>query len=379
MSKKSHNDNGLCGDTPRVTLSLPMKISSAIWLLSIACSAQTFLGRLMNGSTGNPQPSRQVILLTSSGECGHAMTNDSGEFRIVPKVKLGPRASAVLKVTLDGVDYFQPAIGGQVTNFEVYQSADRVSLISGSLSILQFQSVGKQLQVTELHALNNLSTPPITQVNPDNFVLSIPRGAQIEPAIISSPDGGTSEVPLVSVAGSTDQYRIEFPIKPGLTKYAIRYELSYDPASFVFRRQIQYPMSRIGVIIPKSMHLRLISPHSLHPVAGAPGAQEHQFELDKLASNTTVAFALSGTGELARSFHPLQPGERLAPTMSAPQTKVTSPPVFPANRFPTSQHSRLTGYEAIVAVGILLLAGALVWFFVQRRKAAISKRQTLLL
>jgi len=277
------------------------------------------------------------------------------------------------------VDYFQPAIGGQVTNFEVYQSADRVSLISGSLSILQFQSVGKELEVMELHALSNLSTPPITQVNPDNFALSIPPGAQIDPAIISSPDGGTTKVPLVSVAGSTDQYRIEFPIKPGLTKYAIRYELRYDAASFVFRRQIRYPMSRIGIIIPKSMHLRLISPHSLHPVAGARGAPEQQFELDKLASNTTVAFALSGTGELARSFHPLQPGERLAPTMSAPQTKVTSPPVFPANRFPTSQHSRLTGYEAIVAVGILLLAGALVWFFVQRRKAAISKRQTLLL
>lgn len=369
MSKNSHIDSEIFGDTPSVPLSILMKISAAICLLSIACSAQTFLGRLMNGSTGNPQPSRQVILLTSSGECGHAMTNDSGEFRIVPKVKLGQHASAVLKATLDGVDYFQPAIAGQVTDFKVYQSADRVSLISSPLSILQFQSVGKQLQVTELHALNNLSNPPITQADPNNFVLSIPPGAQIEPAIVSSPDGGTSKVPLVSVAGSTDQYRIEFPIKPGLTKYAIRYELSYDATSFVFRRQIQYPMNRIGVIIPKSMHLRLISPHSLRLVAGGQGAQEQQFELNKLASNTTVAFKLSGTGELAHSFHPLPPGERPAPTISAPQTKVTSPTVLPANRFPSPWHSRLAGYKPIVAAGILLLAGALVWFLARRPKA----------
>lgn len=349
-----------------------MKVLSAIlMLLPIACSAQTFQGRVMNGSTGNPQPSSQVILFTSSGEHGRAMTNDSGEFRILPKVKLGRHASAVLQVTQGGVDYFQPVIQGQVANLKVYQSAKQVDPISSQLSILQFQSVGKRLLVTELHALNNLSTPPITQADPNNFVLSIPPGAQIEPAIISSPEGGTSKVPLTPVAGSTVRYKIEFPIKPGLTKYAIRYELPYDAGGVVFRRQTQYPMERIGVIIPKSMRFQSLSPHSFHPVVDSQGAQEQQLELDKLASNTAIVFSLYGSGELAHSFRPLQPGEHPAPTLLVPQTRTVPGAAIPVNPFPAPRRSPLASYERAIAVGVLLAAGTLIWFFMLRAKVVI--------
>ncbi len=356
-----------------------MKFSlTLITMLSIACSAQTFQGRVMNGSTGKPETSCQVILFTRSGEQGRAITDDKGKFQIVPKVKLGRHASAVLQVTHAGVDYFQPTIQGQVANLTVYQSANRVSLISGQLSILQFQSIGKRLQVTELHALNNQSTPPVTQVDTNNFVLSIPPGAQIEPATVSSPDGGTTKVPLTPVAGSTVQYRIEFPIKPGMSKYAIRYELPYDAGGFVFRRQSQYPMSRIGVMIPKSMGFRSLSPHSFHPFADSKGAQEQQFELDKLARNTEIAFSLSGTGELAHSFRPLQPGERPAPSLLAPPTSAVSRAAFPANPIPAPRRSHATVYERSVTLGILVSVASLVWFFVLRANIVIPGRSRVL-
>ncbi len=348
-----------------------MKVRSVILLLfPIACFAQTFQGRVVNGTTGNPQPSCQVILFTSSGEQGRSLTNDSGEFRIVPKTKLGGRSAAILQIKQDGVDYFQPVIQGQFANFKVYQSANQVRVISSPLSILQFQSVGKRLQVTELHALNNVSNPPITQMDPSNFVLSIPHGAQIEPVTISSPDGGSTKVPLVPVAGSTDQYSIDFPIKPGLTKYAIRYDLPYDAGEFVFRRQTQYSMDRIGVMVPKSMRFRSLSLRSFHPVAGTQGAQEQQFEVDQLASNTPVAFALSGTGELAHSFRPLQPGERPVPAPLTPKTSaiLSQGAIPPAGAARAPRRSLLAGYERAIALGSLVLAGALAWFLVLKAK-----------
>jgi hypothetical protein len=351
-------------------------LSASFMLLATACSAQTFLGRVMNGSTGNPEPSCQVIIFTSSGEQGRAITNNSGEFQIVPKMDLGRHASAILQTTHAGVDYFQPVRQGQFANVKVYQSANRVSLISGQLSILQFQSTGKRLQVTELHALNNLSTPPVTQVDPNNFVLSIPRGAQIEPATVSSSDGGTTKVPLTPVAGSTVQYRIEFPIKPGMTKYAIRYELPYDAGEFVFRRHSQYPMNCIGVMIPKSMGLRSLSPHSFHPVADSKGTEEQQFELDKLAANTAIVFSLSGVGELTHSFRPLEPGERPAPVLRAPQTNAVSRATFPANPLPAPRRSHAV-YERSIALGTLLSA-ALVWFYVLRSKVVLPRQSSVL-
>ena len=357
-----------------------MKVRSSVLLLfSVACSAQTFQGRVINGTTSNPQPSCQVILFTSSGEQGRALTNDSGEFRIVPHSKLDRRSAAILQVTQNGVDYFQPAIQGQFTNVKVFQSAKAVDPISSPLTILQFQSAGKRLQVTELHALNNISNPPITQVDPDNFVLSIPHGAQIEPAMIAAPDGGTTKVPLVlvapspvagaTVAKSVDRYRIDFPIEPGLTKYAIRYEIPYDAQEFVFRRQTQYPMDRIGVMVPPSIRFRSLGANLFHPVADQSGTQQQ--EIDGLAANVPITFTLSGTGTLAHSFHPLNPGERAMPRDPNPHT---STPLLrselPAASVPLPPvHAGLAGQERMIAIGALLLAGILFWCFRLRRNA----------
>ena len=360
-----------------------MKLPSAVLLLfPVACLAQTFQGRVTNGSTGNPQPSCQVSLFTSTGEHGRALTNDSGEFRIVPTVKLERHSSAVLHVTQNGVDYFQTVIQGQFVNLKVYQSANQVGLISGQLSILQFQNVGKRLQVIELHALKNASNPPITQVDPDNFVLSIPHGAQIEPAIIAAPDGGTTKVPLVLVAPSptagataaksVDQYRIDFPIEPGLTKYAVRYDLPYDAREFVFRRLTQYPMDRIGVIVPKSMRFRSLATQTFHPVSGSQNAQEQQVEVDRVAANTAIAFTLSGTGELAHSFRLLQPGEQPAPPVFAtnPMTSAIAAHngIVRANIPLPPPRSLFTGYLRMIALGVLLLVAAQIWFRVLRTK-----------
>jgi hypothetical protein len=348
-----------------------MRVLLLLTSLTISCLAQTFQGRVLNGSTGNPVPSSQVTLFTSSGEQGRAMTNDSGEFRIVPKFKLGRQASAVLQVTQNGVDYFQPVVQGRFADFKVYQSADRVSLISGQLTILQFQSAGNRLQVTELHALDNRSSPPVTQVDPNNFVVSIPHGARIEPATVSSPDGGTRKVPLSPVAGSTVQYKIEFPIKPGLTKYAIRYEFPYDAREFVFRRQTQYPMDRVGIMIPKSMRFRSLLPNTFHPVAESQGVQEQQFELDKLASHTAIEFSLSGMGELAQFFRPLQPGEHPASSPFAPQTRAVAHTVFPPPTADAPRRTPFAGHKRAITFVIILLAAVLICFFMVRAKVMI--------
>jgi hypothetical protein len=352
-----------------------MNVASAILLLlPITCSAQMFQGRVTNGSTGNPQPSSQVILLTPAGELGRATTNDSGDFRIVLPAKLAQVTSAILQVSNDGVDYFQPVRAGHFANLKVYQAAGQVRAIDDQFCILQFQSSGKRLQVTELHALNNRSDPPITQVNPGNFVLSIPPGAQIESATVSSPDGGTSRLVITPVARAANQYQIDYPVKPGLTKYAIRYELDYDAGAFVFRRRTQYPMDRVGVMVPNSMRFRPRSPHTFHLATNAGNTEEQQFELDNLEANATFGFTLSGTGQLARSFQPLQPGER--PASQAPHVEGRiSKSAFPARDPIAALHLALapsnrflTVHWRTIALGTFLLAAALAAPFALRAR-----------
>jgi hypothetical protein len=332
--------------------------------VSLACSAQTIQGNVQNGTTGKPEPG-QVKLFTTSGELASATTDDNGMFRIELSGNLAPRSLAILKVIHDGVEYFQAVNSGQFTSVKVYDSSSQVSGISGYLSILQFQVKGKLLQVTELHAFNNASSPPLTRVSPDNLVLSIPEGAQVQPATISAPDGGKLKLPLVPIRGQTGKYRIDFPMKPGLTKYAINYQVPYN-GKLVFRRRAQYPMRRIGLIVPDSMHFQSLGAKLFHPAAGQPGTLEQV--LDGIDANDLFAFELSGAGVLSQYFQPLNPGETSVAArpkaLRAPSSHVES---LGTNATPTRARSRFVGYQMILVIGILVLSGVLLWGMMLRR------------
>jgi hypothetical protein len=336
-----------------------------LFFLSLVCSAQTIRGAVQNGTIGKPESGCQVKLFTASGELASATTDDNGTFRIELSGNLAAHSLAILKVTHDGVEYFQAVNSGQFTSVKVYDSSSQVSGISGYLSILQFQVKGKLLQVTELHAFNNASSPPFTRLSPDNLVLSIPEGARVQPATISGPDGGKVKLPLVPIPGQTGDYRIDFPLKLGLTKYAINYQVPYD-GKLVFRRRAKYPMRRIGVIVPDSMHFQSLGTKLFHPTSGQPGTLEQV--LDGIDANDLFAFELSGAGVLSQYFQPLNPGEpSLAArpkALSAPSSHVEYPGT---NTTPTRAHSRLVGYQIVLVTGILVLAGILLWGMMLKR------------
>jgi hypothetical protein len=322
---------------------------------------------MQNGTTGKPEPGSPVILFTASGEQGRATTDENGAFQIVPSKKLDPLSPAILQVTHDGIEYFQSVRPGQRTNVKVYEVSSQVSGITGYLSVLQFQVKGKLLQVTELHAFNNGSSPPLTRSSPDNFEFSIPEGARVQPATISAPDGGTLKLPLVPIPGQNGNYRIDFPMKPGLTKYAISYEVPYS-GELVFRRRAQYPLKQIGIFVPDSMHFRSLGAKAFHAVVDQPGMQEQV--LDGLKTNEPFAFELSGSGGLAHSFRPLSPGT--PPT----KPKLLSPPWPQSGSSETTAspaHARtgLIGRQVILAMGILVLAGLWLWRLISKRNVIV--------
>jgi hypothetical protein len=334
-------------------------------LLPLAGSAQTIQGHVQNGTTGRPEPGHEIILFTSSGEQARTTTNENGAFQIDLRANLAPHSLAILKVIHDGVDYFQTVESGQVNNVRVYDSSSQVSGISGYLSILQFQVKGKLLQVTELHAFNNASNPPVTRSGSDNLVITIPEGSHVDPATVSAPDGGASKLPLVSIPGRSGQYSIDFPMKPGLTKYAIRYEVPYT-GELMFRRQVQYAMKRIGVIVPESMRFRSLGTKLFHGVVDQPGT--HEQVLDGLKANEMFAFELSGNGVLAKSFRPLTPGEpsrsNRAKTMMNAPPRVESPG---GGASPSRARSGVLRYPVILAMGLLVLVGIVLLGVMQKR------------
>jgi hypothetical protein len=335
---------------------------------SLACAAQTIEGTVLNGTTGRPEPRHEVILYTASGEQARTTTDEAGTFRIEPAANQSSSSLAILKVIHDRVEYFERVAPGRRANVKVYDASSQVTGISCYLSMLQFQVKDRMLQVTELHALNNASSPPISRVSADNLVLSIPEGAVVQPAIVSGPDGGTVKVPLTPVRGKHGQYSVDFPLKPGLTKYAITYQVSYKD-KFLFWRRSQYPVRRVGVVIPESMRFRALEPDVFHLVVDQPGTQEQV--LDGLSTNELLAFELSGIGQLSQSFRSLNPGRssEIGVQAEAARMMAASWPLSGSSAKPLSTshvHTNSSTVWLTLGTVILAVAGILLWVMLHK-------------
>jgi hypothetical protein len=337
-------------------------------LLPLACAARTIQGYVRNETNGKPVPAHEIVLFTNQGPQGSTTTNGDGMFRM-DAPETAPHSMAILKVMYHGVGYFQPVSNSPETNVTVYDASSQVSGISGYLSVLQFQVNGTLLQVTELHAFNNGSDPPVTKTGADSMVLSLPEDARLEPATVSGPDGGTTKLPLVSVPGRKGEYAIDFPMKPGMTKYAINYTLPYD-GRVVFRRQAQYPMRQVGIILPASMKFQALGSTVFRAESAQAGM--HEQVLDNVSANQQIAFEISGMGALSHYFRPLKPGE--APTR-AKVSALTVP--FPSAESGMARANPVRGrafslaLQLTLAATALIVAGIAIWG-VMRRKIPAS-------
>jgi hypothetical protein len=349
-----------------------MKLPSLLFLLlPLACPAQTIQGNVQNGTSGAPAAGSLVLLYNSSGEQGRAITRSDGSFQINGAAAPVHGSHGILEVIQDGVEYFQPVRPGQPANVKVYNAASQVRAISSQLSVLQFESKGDRLQVTELHAFNNASNPPITKVSQNNLEVSLPQESRVQPATVSGPDGGTTRIPLVRIADGriadgSDQYRVEFPIKPGVTKYALSYDIPYD-GSIVFRREAQYAIKRLNVIVPESMRFRPMGSEAFHEVGA--GAREREQVLDDIGVNEHFAFELSGTGGLVHSFHPSTPVERSASAAGA-RMVVPDPPAATALGANAAARHPL-GIPVLLAFCIVAAAWVLLKRTIFKRQARI--------
>jgi len=268
---------------------------------SIQCAAQAFRGIVHNGTSGKPQPGALVLLMTGKREMGRVISGNNGEFRIVVEVPAGAAPDS-FKVQLvhDGVTYQQPIKSGFAADVTVYDQTAGVEGLIEYLGILQFEArTVDRLQVTELHAIQNNSWPPRTTVNRDSFNLSLSKGAHNLLITISEPDGQGAKLSIPDPANPSAPHRLAVPLKPGVTKYVLTYELAYR-GDLRFRQAARYLTKKTLIILPTSMHF--ISPATLHfhPVPDPTGAQVE--EIDSIARNAVMTFTISGTGVLAQAF-----------------------------------------------------------------------------
>jgi hypothetical protein len=279
-----------------------------ILLLAALAAAQTLTGTVKNSTTGKPAAGDDVVLLKlgqGMEEAGRTKTDAKGQFSFKLDDAQSPH---LVRAIHQDVTYHRMAPPGTTSvEVEVFDVAKKVEGIEVVADILRVQVEQGQLEVVREFGVQNTAKPPRTQMNERNLEFYIPDGAQL------IPDSGTATTengnPLKTAPvpeGEKDRYSFIFPLRPGLTRFEVAYQLPYTGSANVDPKSV-YPLEHFVVMLPKTMQFTPAAASSGFKLINYPSEPD---DLVQVASNTTLgenlAFKVSGEGML----HVPQEGEQ---------------------------------------------------------------------
>jgi hypothetical protein len=262
-------------------------IHVVIIILLVTCfgAAQTLTGLVKNSTTGKPSVGDEVIVFSlgqGMGESGRTKTDAMGQFSF----KLdNAQATHVIRAIHEGVTYNRVAPPGTTSvAVEVYDVARRVGGITVVADIMRIQAAKDEITVTRDFGVRNASNPPLAQMNERNLEFYIPDGARV----IENSGTAITEtgIPLKSAPvpeGEKNRYSFGFPLRPGVTRFEVTYQLPYNGSANLDPKSI-YPLEHFMVMLPKSMQFKGAASSAGFKLIHFPNAPDATVQV---ASNTT--------------------------------------------------------------------------------------------
>ncbi|HEX7289103.1 MAG TPA: hypothetical protein VF532_23165 [Candidatus Angelobacter sp.] len=328
-----------------------------------ACAADAINGMVHNQTTGKAAAGDDVILLRLGNgmeEEARARTDAQGAFSL-PVAASG--AKYMVRVLHQGVNYDHTVSGTAPLDILVYDSVPSIPGLSGNLGIVQVESEGKALKITEMYSIGNASSPPVTQMGPHNFAISMPPNATLDSVMAKRATGVWVNVSPVPVQGQQGHYSLDFPLRPGDTLFKFIYHLPYQGRA-TLHLKLPYPIKNFGVVHPPSMKFKASSPQ----LFASPGVVQG-LQLEQAMGPVTgevPAFEISGSGAA-----PVRDAVAQAPPSPALPGAVP-PSAHPAPQAAATETAARTSNKetwfAVCAIAVLLaVAVVLLW---RRNKSA---------
>ena len=275
-------------------------LALSVLATSIAASAAALGGTVTNATTGKPAAGEDVALLSLSQgmqEAARSKTDAQGKFSFSFESNGTPH---LVRVTHDGVNYFPKSgpVGSNVSTVDitVYDVAKNLP-VSTAVSVMRVQSDSGALQVMQLLAVKNDSTPPRTLNTDRGYAFSLPEGAQIDEAVAQAPNG----MPVSSMPLPDDKqkgiYYFAFPLRPGETRFQIAYHLPYS-GELTFTPKIFSDMQHFVVMMPKSMTFEAKNPAAFSQINDPQGGDALVEVSTQAKAGADLSFRVRGTGLL---------------------------------------------------------------------------------
>jgi len=259
-----------------------------------AMGAGNITGTVRNQSRGQPAAGDDVMLvrLDNGTLVARAKTDARGSFAFAAQY---PDKEYLVRVLHQEVDYDQRASAGDALSLVVFDAAPQVAGVTGSIEILRTGTNGKLLHVSDMIEIKNESSPPLTRVGERTFEAYLPANAKIDLVLAAGPDKIAAMISAAAVPGEPGHYAVNFPLRPGATKFAFNYDLPYE-GRVVFSTRHAYPLEQLAVMIPPTMKFSSRSA-AFHVLA--TGNDRYQVEAaNQLAAGEGPGFEVFGVGEL---------------------------------------------------------------------------------
>lgn len=264
-----------------------------ILLLSAAIAPAAVDGTIRNGTAGKPQPG-VFVTLYRLGQTGpqpvkSLKTGPDGRFQFDQNVQ-GPH---LLQVIYDGVLYNQMLTPGGPTSglaVEVYNSSKQ----PGDAKIIQhmvlLEPVENQLQVTENFFFRNGGKVSYNDPAHGTLRLFLPEASKGQARVTATAPGG---MPVQRPAEKTAQpnvYKVDFPIKPGETRFDISYSVPFSPPG-IFAGKILDKGAPVRLVVPAGVTL---NGQGLKPLGQEPQTKASIYEV----AGSEYKVEIQGSGAL---------------------------------------------------------------------------------
>lgn len=257
--------------------------------------ADLITGVVRNATRAQPAAGDKVVLLDldhSPHEQARTKTDSQGAFTFGLQ---DPGHPHIVRVIHQGVNYDKRASSGEAISIDVFDSTPKAQGVTGSIEIIRAGTRGNALHVSDMIEIRNESNPPVTQAGSRTFEVYLPADATIESVLVAGPENTVASISAKPVWGEPGHYTVNFPIRPGATKFAFNYDVPYNGHA-KFRPKSIYPFQQLAVMIPPTMTFTTSSlAFQALPVASN---RYHVEAAENIKAGPGLDFEISGAGAL---------------------------------------------------------------------------------
>jgi hypothetical protein len=353
--------------SPQSAFAFVRAACGATLLLATLASAQTLTGAIKNATTGKPAAGDEVVLLKlgqGMEEAGRTKTDPQGHFTFKLDDAQSPH---LVRAIHQEVTYHRMAPPGTTSvELEVFDVGKKVDGITVVADIMRIQAAQGKIEVVREFGVQNTSNPPRTQMNEHNLEFYIPDGAHIiEDSASATTENGNPLKSAPVPEGEKNRYSFIFPLRPGLTRFEVAYQLSYTGSANLDPKSV-YPLEHFVVMTPKAMQFTAAAASAGFKLINYPNEPDASVEV---ASNTTahqnLAFKISGEGTLETPQETGAQGQQQSPegaASSGPGAQVSrpggglGPPIDAPDPLQKYRWQILAGIAAALIIGGIYVA-----------------------